>query len=296
MLSAVSYHATGDLFPATDWNTFVADNMNWLIKPGANIVAIAGVLPITNEWHTVTGGGSVNTLAVTSPVAGQRVRLFCTAATTFTNGVGNVFTINGTSRVTIAGEYVEFQCYDGTNFREVIPQAGVGPIYDNLLAGNATSISTGTLPTTYKHLLIITRSRTDSATAYPTTDLLRMRINGDTAANYDSVDGAGGVGTGEASMRVGNHAMGTSGAGLFTVNIILIPDYNSAANRKVVNGISSAGFSTNNSASAPIGVFNAQGSWRTNNTPITSLTFLTGPTVGTTNIVTGSRFSVYGLN
>ena len=133
-LTTVVTHATGDVFPATDWNIDVRDNMNYLIVAGANL-ASASSLVTTNEFHQVTGVTTVDSLSPATPVAGQQIRLLFQGALTVRNnggGTGNIRTLSGGDRPVKANEIVVFN-YDGAVWREA---AGTAPkITVSTLAG-----------------------------------------------------------------------------------------------------------------------------------------------------------------
>jgi adhesin HecA-like repeat protein len=118
-ITTVITHATGDVFPATDWNTYLRDNINYLIAAGANLASAATVVP-TNEFHIVTGAVTIDNLSPATPVVGQQHRLLFQSALMIRNnggGTGNIRTVTGADRPTLAGEVVSFQ-WDGTVWRE----------------------------------------------------------------------------------------------------------------------------------------------------------------------------------
>lgn len=130
-LTTVVTHATGDVFPATDWNAYVRDNVNYLVSAGADLAALAGsnTLSVTNEFHNVTlaGGNTIDNLDVVTivPVKGQQYRLLFQNAQTVRNqggGTGNIRTLTGVDRAVSAHEIVTFN-YDSAAavFREVAP-------------------------------------------------------------------------------------------------------------------------------------------------------------------------------
>jgi hypothetical protein len=130
-LTTVITHATGDVFPATDWNTYVRDDLNYIITAGADLAAVAAAntLAVTNEFHNVTlaGGGTIDNLdaATFVPVKGQQYRLLFQNAQTIRNhggGTGNIRTLTGIDRAVTAGELCTFT-YDSAAgvFREFAP-------------------------------------------------------------------------------------------------------------------------------------------------------------------------------
>lgn len=288
MLTTVITHATGDLLPAADWNTYIRDNLNWLVQPGASVTPVANILTVTNEFHSVTGGGTVNTLIATAPVVGQRLRLLCAAPTTFASGAGNILTLTGGDRAAAANEIVEF-AYDGASWREATLQGGLVAVYDNVLAAPATSVTTGTLPAGCKHLLAIVTAQTDSVTNG--TDRVGLRVNGDAGgANYDWHAPDGTDGSGQSAMFIGQAIGGGSSNPLrMGLTYFFIPNYNEAVLRKTVLSVS--GGENNGPMAAGVGA----GIWLAGPAALTTLTFVCRPTAGTTNFIAGSRFTVYGM-
>jgi len=172
----------------------------------------------------------------------------------------------------------------------------MGLIYDNVLGAGAASVASGTLPTNYRHLLVIGAWRTNSATAggVGVGDPVGIRLNGDSGTNYQFLAPDASTASGSSRMNVGVAVGGAAVPGdLFAANFILIPHYNGTANKKVLIGV--AGGINNNSANYAGAAAISLGSWSTL-AAITSLTFVCNPTPGTTQFVADSRFTIYGLN
>jgi hypothetical protein len=153
----------------------------------------------------------------------------------------------------------------------------------NLTAGNQAA---------YKHLQVRITSRFDRAQLYTG---FGMRFNGDTAANYarhhlyGQSGSAGSVGLGSQNFMVlGDNTAGTETSGVFSAQIIDIVDAFSTNKNKVIRAIH--GMPSPNTANAEI-MFSS-GLW-VNTSAISSMTFLD---IGAgSNLVSGSRFSLYGV-
>ena len=177
--------------------------------------------------------------------------------------------------------------------------AEVGGTYELIesvvLGTSSTSITFASLATyasTYKHLQIRAVARTDRTTL--NSDFLRLRFNGDSGSNYanheiqasgDSIVSQGTTSTTAVTLtRFGSSAT----AGHFGLAVIDILDAYSTSKNKTVRGLGgSAGVPplTGNIATVFSGVFLSTSS-------TTSLTVSSG---GGPNILTGSRFSLYGI-
>jgi hypothetical protein len=301
MLTTVITHATGDVFPASDWNTYLRDNLNYLIAAGANLASAATITP-TNECHIVTGTTQIDNLTPASPVNGQPLRLLFQGALTIRNnggGTGNIRTRSGTDRSVAANEIIEFT-YDssGSVWREGGPgPAGVVLLFDSALAGVSfptAGITFSSIPQGYRNLRVVSLLRCSAA---GTNDNGLFRVNGDTGSNYyyaGVADSGGTLGTvnGEAGngylnfAAIAGNGLGNSSYSLCETVIFAYTDTTSGLYKHMNSRggyVGTASGSTN--AYAYI-----NGQWRTTNTAITSLTV--GASVS--NLVTPSRVLVYG--
>jgi hypothetical protein len=161
-------------------------------------------------------------------------------------------------------------------------------IYDSVVAGvslPAASITTPTLPTTFKHLMVTVQGTSSAAS----TDSLGMRINGDAAAhyNYNGLVATGTTVTATAAANQTSGAVAQLGqtAGFGGSSTIFIPRYSETLPFKSWNG---SGFGVSSTPTIQQAVWT--GFWQTASTAITSLTFLA---LGG-NIASG-RISVYGV-
>lgn len=163
---------------------------------------------------------------------------------------------------------------------------------DSSLSGTAASFDFTSIPAHWTHLMVVVYARSDEALA--TVGALKIRFNGDTAANYDSqiLDGIAAAVTASEQFAAtagfaGLHPRGTSGANLFSATKVVIPNYANAANNKAADCQSSSkvGVAAGNLAKRQTAVF-----WRSN-AAITQVTILPEAS----NFVAGSRATLYGM-
>lgn len=162
---------------------------------------------------------------------------------------------------------------------------------DTTLGGAAASIDFTSIPATFAHLMLVVCARSDTAAL--TTSIL-VRLNNDSAANYDSQYVLGNGGTASAaetfagtSVSAGNMPGGTAPANLFGQCDISIAHYAGSANNKVLrlSAAVKAGVTTTLLQSAL-----AAGFWRSS-AAINRITLI--PAAG--NFAAGSRATLYGL-
>lgn len=167
---------------------------------------------------------------------------------------------------------------------------GVGAVYDTTLGGTAATIDTGaTLPTSYATMEIEVYGRCDAAVLG---NALWLRLNGDTAANYDyqySQTAAGttsGVeGFAQTLIDVG-FVTGTSApAGAFTQTIIELVNYGNVVGHKAVYARCAHKQGT---TTGTLIVRQTAGFWRPTGAGVNRITLL--PSTG--NFVTGTRVTV----
>ena len=174
-------------------------------------------------------------------------------------------------------------------------EVGVAGSYEliatEILTASETSVvfsSLGDYSSTYKHLQIRVTARTDRASVI---DSVVVRLNGDTASNYarHAVYGDGSsvssFGLANQSFMTGISTSGNSAAAnIFGAGVIDLLDPYSTTKNKTVRSLSG---NANTGFSVSLG----SGHWR-NTASVTSITLF--PQNGT-NIVAGSRFSLYGI-
>jgi hypothetical protein len=176
--------------------------------------------------------------------------------------------------------------------QDITIAATPGPtqLYDNLLAAPAASIDTGTFATTYTNALVLGQFRTDQAV---TLSSILCRFNNDAGANYDSEqvfwNGASIVNnSGFAATSLNFDAPGASAdANRFSIVHLDLINY-AGSTWKTVNfqATEIATASTANSR------YKLGGGVYRSTTPISRIQILPG---GGTNLVAGSRLTVYGL-
>lgn len=167
----------------------------------------------------------------------------------------------------------------------------VRPIADSLLTGDAATVIFSSIPADFAHLLLVTQARGTNASLNVSG---RLRLNGDTGNNYDSSNVAGtgtsvaaGEGFGVSSLDVGEAPGGTATGSIFGASLTLIPDYVNATRNKTALTLVTRKAAPNTTAFR-IEIVGA--AWR-NNSAIVSVTFF----FSSGNIVTGSRFTLYGM-
>ena len=180
---------------------------------------------------------------------------------------------------------------DGAGF---VP--GAFKLWDSVDAGvtlPAASVTTPSLDQNFSHLLVIFKARSATATSI---ENLHMRVNGSSAAAYydqvvqgNAAAASAGESVGATSMKVGTLAGGSVGATYTGVGCIWLPYYAETTAYKNYTSIS-GGNRTNLTGHTYEGVF---GGFFGSGGAISTLTFLSQ---GGGNIVTPSRFTVYGLS
>jgi hypothetical protein len=164
-------------------------------------------------------------------------------------------------------------------------------ITTTVLTGNTASVTfsnLGDYSSTYKHLQIRFTGRT---TRSANSDVLAMRLNGDTGSNYayHQLNGNGSIvesdaGTSQAQMRAGRITAASAAASAFGTGVVDILDPYSSSKNTTIRSLT--GYSI---ASEPIVTLFS--SFFNNTASITQITLF-----GLFNdLVSGSRFSLYGV-
>lgn len=169
---------------------------------------------------------------------------------------------------------------------------GWGCIADSTLGGSAASVDFPSIIGTYAHLMAVVYARGDLAALNVS---IQMRLNNDSAANYDyqSLRGIAASTNAQetfgstAGAVIGNMPTATAGANLFGVTTVFLPHYAGSSNNKACVSLSSmkVGTSTGNLFSDLYGGF-----WRSA-AAISRITLV--PSVG--NFVAGTRVSLYAM-
>jgi hypothetical protein len=181
----------------------------------------------------------------------------------------------------------------------ILSAAGAGGVASDyeliqsyILGSNQTSVtfsSLGDYSSTYKHLQIRYVARTSRASVF---DGGRLRLNGDTGANFDdhglygtgSIVGSFAQLNASTGINFGNTPGANAAADVYGPGVIDILDSFSSTKFKVIRELSGV-----NSSSPSVAL--VSGSWRNTNS-ITTIAI--SPNVGP-NWVAGSRFSLYGI-
>jgi hypothetical protein len=174
---------------------------------------------------------------------------------------------------------------------DVRPVSGAMVLLDEEVVGGGGAASvTLTVPTGYRQLIVYWAARCDNGSA----QLLGLRMNADTGANYDSqiVTTASTTTTGVTviagtSIRVGVVTPTASPASSFNMGEFKVPYYDLTTMHKFVTGNMAR---ADQHSSGNVYTETIAGKWR-NTAAITSLTLL--PAAG--NFIEHSRFTLYGL-
>jgi hypothetical protein len=169
--------------------------------------------------------------------------------------------------------------------------AGALPAYEQIatqiLSSNTASVTFSSIPSTYKHLEVRLTHREPSGNN--NCDAL-IRLNGDTASNYSAhrlrTEGGSVNSDSLLDTYIRYRVPGTNLTGVWEGGILSILDYAQTTKNKTTRMLS--GYVGGNGHSE-VGLYS--GSWR-NTAAITSITF---SSVNGNGIVSGSRFSLYGI-
>lgn len=146
----------------------------------------------------------------------------------------------------------------------------------------------GTSGAAYKHLQLRVTARSSNGAVG---DSLGLRFNGDTATNYaekvlygNGSSAASGSGTSQTFMSAMTIAGNSAGAYIFGAGVIDILDFSQTTKNKILRSISG-------NQAQPF-IQSRSGGWYSGSA-VTSITLFSAN--GATNLLTGSRFSLYGL-
>ncbi len=260
-----------------------------------------GYIPVATSgsaatWQSNSGGSAFS--ALTSATNTTAAMLVGTGASMDVAGSG---TINATKigGITVTGTPSTGQVPTATGTTAATwqtPSGGSGAmtlITDTLLASPAATVTFSSISGSYKTLKIFVQGACSAAT---TNDAINMQANGDTGSNYDR-QATYSVATGSAS---GLQTL--AGAGVaFSVPCttapadepgtyeITIPNYSSAVFRKMANVVG-GWYQTTLAA----GLSQQSDVWHWRNT--SAITQLVFSIAGGSNFITGTRFTLYGIN
>lgn len=238
-LSTVITHATGDVFPAADWNTYIRDNVNFYTVSGADLASAATITP-TSSFHMLTGTTTVDNITTTGAVAGQKLTLSCKTASGPIQirhnggGTGNIRLQEGLHATLVAGEIMTL-AFDGTVWREVTRSSRL--LTGQSIEMNATLSTGGLLPEDGSAI-----SRTTYAALFAFLGTLFGAGDGSTTFNLP--DSRGRVSVGHAAS--GGHAdVSTVGANDGVAVANRRPKHRHTLHTHGMEGISSVGAGTN---------------------------------------------------
>lgn len=189
------------------------------------------------------------------------------------------------------------QQYDSQQIHELgaffIPRTEHGIIAESTLSASATSITLSSIPANFRVLCLVIQARTDAALEV---DVVRMRFNGDSGANYDhsvlSGNGAiaaAAVARAQTGIQIGNSEAANSRASNFSPAIFWIPGHSLSTQEKFAIGLTM----NYGDVSADADMFTnlRAGRWRSA-VAITSIEIFpnTGP-----NFVSGTKFQLFGF-
>lgn len=171
-----------------------------------------------------------------------------------------------------------------------VPAGGMTLIEEKVLGAAATTLVFGSIPATYRHLLIEVHGRSDA----PSTswDFLNLRFNADSGGNYNDrhIRGTGATPssasrTGQTSGRAGTIAGATATAGFADASRIHIPNYKGTTFHHAYLGEAVS------TQTGTLEVFTFGGKWASA-AAITSVTLLVE---SGGDFLTGTVASLYGL-
>lgn len=304
------------LTPYNNLKTFIADltagnagapveRLLW----GTQSASISGttISGITKKYVIVDTDGSAaqNLATISGPVQGHEVILEMANAgrvVTVKHGTGNIFLWGGQDVVLAVGKALHL-FRTSTGWSDVyIPQAfpTMATIINTPRTGmgaNAGTQTIGSIPATYKHLLLMIEARTDIAGA---SDSLILRFNTDaTAANYYSqyaIESAASVAAAEilgvttTGAFLPNAAVGSTGSAGNGAALVWIFNYASTTLRRQI--IAECGAM----AGITTGLIKAGRSkcfWTNTSAAINSITFLPS---GGSNLLANTAYTLYGFN
>lgn len=166
-----------------------------------------------------------------------------------------------------------------------------------VLGADAGTWVISSIPSTYKHLMLVLELRTDNAATF---DSILLRFNADaTAANYYSqlradsaaaVNAAEILGSGSTGVAINSGAVGNTGSAGNSVVVVWLFNYNSTTMRKAImyQSFVHGGNTTGLLRSASGG-----GDWTNTANAISSITIL--PNAGS-NLKQNSAYTLYGMN
>lgn len=161
--------------------------------------------------------------------------------------------------------------------------------YDATLGSSQASIDIQNIPQTHQGLLVLLYARGDKAASV---DVVSLRINSDSGANYDRQFVAGNAATtsaaetfGATQFDIANMPANTAPANVFGALVLNVPNYVGIANNKIISALTGEKHAT---TTGGLTVSNAMAAWRSNSA-VTQLTLLASGG----NFVAGTRATLY---
>ena len=164
------------------------------------------------------------------------------------------------------------------------------PVSDTVLSVAASSVNLSPLPTGFQHLVVMATGRSSVAA---TSENVRLRVNGDSGANYDYQSLNAGSAMTAAEVYGANQVLvpgvpgASSPAGRFAAMEVWLPNYGSTDNQKTVL-VTNPRFRANTTADFAL---NYTGGWWRSSSAVTSVEF----SLASGQFSVGSRFTLYGL-
>jgi hypothetical protein len=292
---------TGAAFGLTNYSNLEAD-VNYLAVAGADL-ASAATINVTAEFHGITGTTTIDNITDASApsrasTCGSGSRPDRSRSATTAAAPATSVRSPGSTRRSARTRLSTF-IYDSAAavWREAQPSVGLVKLWDSVDAGvtlPTASITTPTLPSTFKHLILEWSARTDGVV---TDDIIGVRLNSDSTASHYTALGITSVSAGapaaddRRAQTVGffGWAAGASAGGqAFGGGRVEFPNYTSTVVRKPFTsvGFANYGFPAGNGR-----VFTYGGSWDSL-AVIATMTFLAA---SGGLFQTGTRFTISGV-
>lgn len=246
-------------------------------SPTAPGASIARLYPLADGWYSRLGAAGA-AMPLSTPPSGSLLPLQLNAVGAAANTVPLLTGSNTWNFGQITTGYFS-------------PGATMLKLGQAELASPASSVVFSSIPQTYKNLMLLVNARSTTVAAV---DDISIRLNGDSAANYDfqaleafltTVDAFNSSGSG--AVHIGDIPAANATANFFGQYVVHFPAYTGAAHKGIIaQGGSRDAASINN-----MSIQWTHGWWR-NVDPVTSVTLIPG---AGPNFETGSSFYLYGL-
>lgn len=271
--------------------TLATDTLDLTSKTRVVVVDTEGAAA-TDNLSTISNGTAYQTLWLKAADVGRVI--------TVKHGVGNIKLWSAVDGTLSSTNWLQL-FYDGTQWSDgalpvTYPQNFVINTARTVLGANATSVTISSIPATYQHLLLILELSSDSASS---SDGALLRFNADTTSGnyytqyslgFSTVMAPGEEPGSVSGIRLTNCVKGSTGGGAGNGQcIVFIKNYASTTMRRTVTYNTYLHSTATASMQSGVG----GGDWTNTAAAISSITF--APQTGT-NIITGSAYTLYGLN